>query len=90
MITDAVKALALGTASIGLNVTRTTLTGSAAACVTISHSTLAATTGVAAVSCDSSDAYLGSNGLTTYTMMNGITASNLQVPIAQNFNGANA
>jgi phosphatidylethanolamine-binding protein (PEBP) family uncharacterized protein len=90
VITDAIKSLTLGTASIGLNVTRTTSTGSAAACVTIRNSTLASTTGAAAVSCDSTYAYVGSNGLATHTMMNGITASNLQVPIAQNFNGANA
>jgi phosphatidylethanolamine-binding protein (PEBP) family uncharacterized protein len=90
VITDAIKSLTLGTASIGLNVTRTTSTGSAAACVTIRNSTLASTTGAASVSCDSTYAYVGSNGLATHTMMNGITASNLQVPIAQNFNGANA
>ena len=90
VITDAIKSLTLGTASIGLNVTRTTSTGSAAACVTIRNSTLASTTGAAAVSCDSTYAYVGSNGLATHAMMNGITASNLQVPIAQNFNGANA
>jgi phosphatidylethanolamine-binding protein (PEBP) family uncharacterized protein len=90
VIADAIKSLTLGTASIGLNVTRTTSTGSAAACVTIRNSTLASTTGAASVSCDSSYAYVGSNGLATHTMMNGITASNLQVPIAQNFNGANA
>ncbi len=90
VIADAIKSLTLGTASIGLNVSRTTSTGSAAACVTIRNSTLASTTGAASVSCDSTYAYIGSNGLATHTMMNGITASNLQVPIAQNFNGANA
>ncbi len=90
VITDAIKSLTLGTASIGLNVTRTTSTGSAAACVTVRSSTLASTTGAASVSCDSTYAYVASNGLATHTMMNGITASNLQVPIAQNFNGGNA
>jgi phosphatidylethanolamine-binding protein (PEBP) family uncharacterized protein len=90
VITDAIKPLTLATASIGLNVTRTTSTGSAAACVTVRNSTQASTTGAAAVSCDTTYAYVGSNGLATHAMMNGITASNLQVPIAQNFNGANS
>jgi phosphatidylethanolamine-binding protein (PEBP) family uncharacterized protein len=90
VIADAITSLTLGTASIALNVTRTTATGSAAACVTIRNATQASTTGAVAVNCDSTYAYIGSNGLATHTMMNGITASNLQVPIAQNFNGGNA
>ena len=45
---------------------------------------------MATVECDSSYAYVASDGLPTHTMMDGITASNLQVPIAQKFVGANA
>ena len=90
VITDAIKSLTLGTASLSLNVTRTTSTGSSAACVTVRNSTQASTTVAAAVNCDSTYAYVGSTGLATHTMMNGITASNLQFPLAQNFNGANA
>ena len=51
---------------------------------------MASTTGVATVECDATYAYVASNGLPTHTMMDGIVASNLQVPIAQNFFGANA
>ncbi len=50
----------------------------------------ASTTGVATATCDSSYAYVASNGLPTHAMMNGITATNLQVPVAQNFLGVNA
>jgi len=42
------------------------------------------------VNCDATYAYVASNGLATHSMMNGITATNLQVPIAQNFYGSNA
>lgn len=45
---------------------------------------------MATSTCDSSYAYVASNGLATHAMMNGITATNLQVPVAQNFFGANA
>ncbi len=56
----------------------------------VANSLKASTTGVATVECDSTYAYVASNGLPTHTMMDGIVASNLQVPIAQNFFGANA
>jgi hypothetical protein len=46
-------------------------------------------TGNASVACDANYAYVSSNSLATHTMMNGITATNLQVPTAQNFLGAN-
>jgi hypothetical protein len=42
------------------------------------------------VNCDGAYAYVSSNGIPTHTMMNGITATNLQVPVPQNFNGSNA
>ncbi|WP_374351914.1 YHYH protein [Chitinimonas sp.] len=42
------------------------------------------------MSCDSSYAYVSSDGIATHAMMNGITATNLQVPTTQNFLGGNA
>ena len=60
------------------------------ACARIASSLKASTTGVATVTCDGTYAYVASNGLATHTMMDGIVASNLQVPIAQNFYGSNA
>ena len=71
--------------------TTTTTSGSQSqACVIVANSLMASTTGVATVECDATYAYVASNGLPTHTMMDGIVASNLQVPIAQNFFGANA
>ncbi|QCB46173.1 YHYH protein [Hydrogenophaga sp. PAMC20947] len=60
------------------------------ACARVANSLKASTTGVATVECDGIYAYVASNGLPTHTMMDGIVASNLQVPIAQSFFGANA
>jgi phosphatidylethanolamine-binding protein (PEBP) family uncharacterized protein len=60
------------------------------ACARVADSLKASTTGVATVQCDETYAYVASNGLPTHTMMDGIVASNLQVPIAQDFRGANA
>lgn len=43
------------------------------------------------LTCDSAYAYVGSYGIQAkHAMMNGITATNQQVPIPQNFTGANA
>ena len=59
-------------------------------CGYVTDSLKASTTGVATATCDSSYAYVASNGLATHATMNGITATNLQVPVAQNFFGINA
>jgi hypothetical protein len=59
-------------------------------CTLIGDSLRASTTGIATSSCDNTYAYIASNGLATHPMMNGITATNLQVPLAVNFSGANA
>lgn len=64
--------------------------GAAANCAHVRNSLLASTTGTATVSCDGSYAAIASHGLPTHAMMHGITATNLQVPIAQDFTGANA
>lgn len=60
------------------------------ACLYVKNSVAASTTGTATVTCDTSYAYMASNGIATHTMMNGITATNLQVPIPQSFTGTNA
>jgi phosphatidylethanolamine-binding protein (PEBP) family uncharacterized protein len=60
------------------------------ACAHIANSLKASTTGVATVECDDTYAYVAADGLATHTMMDGIIASNLQVPIAQKFFGTNA
>ncbi len=64
--------------------------GRSQACARVADSLEASTTGVATVECDSTYAYVASDGLPTHIMMDGIVASNLQVPIAQNFFGADA
>lgn len=89
LVTDAISSLTLGKAVLNLNATRApNPTGSTANCVQIRNSTRASKSGTASVSCDADYAYVGSNGITTQPMMNGITSTNLQVPIPVNFNGS--
>lgn len=90
ILTQAISSITLGKASLSLSYSRTNVTSSVNNCLNIQNSTLASTTGKASVSCDNDYAYISSDGLATHPMMNGITATNLQVPIAQNFMGANA
>jgi hypothetical protein len=66
------------------------LTSDSVNCTYIKTSVTASTTGTATVTCDTSYAYMASTGIATHTMMNGITGTNLQVPIAQTFTGTNA
>ena len=55
------------------------------------HTSLAGTPNAqAAVACDGQYAYVSSTGLSSRRMMDGITATNLQVPTAQNFLGSHA
>ena len=93
-LTKALSFVTLGSASLNLGYARnstTTITSTASAnCTQIGNSLKASTTGSASVTCDSTYAYVASNGLATHTMMDGITATNLQVPTAQNFYGSNA
>ena len=89
MVTDAISSLKLGSAVLNLGATRTTNTGSSTGCAYINSSTRASKSGTASVSCDGTYAYVGSIGITTQPMMNGITSTNLQVPIPVNFQGAN-
>jgi len=88
VLTKAIASLTLGSASLTLGYDRSNPTGGAANCFNIRSSTLASNTGYPIVSCDSQYAYISSVALPSHTMMNGITATNLQVPLTQNFLGA--
>ena len=86
---SAISSLTLGSATLNLNYTRTAASpGYATNCQNIRNSLSASTSGRASVSCDGTYAYVGSGGLPTHTMMDGITATNLQVPLEQNFFGS--
>jgi phosphatidylethanolamine-binding protein (PEBP) family uncharacterized protein len=88
VLASAMSSITLGTASISLTATRAaTATGLTTGCGYIASSLRASTTGSASVGCDANYGYISSNGLASHAMMNGITATNLQVPLAQNFFG---
>lgn len=90
-LTAAIAPLTLASGSITLGYDRTSgRAGSAPACGTVRDSLLADPALGATASCDDTYAYVGSAGIASHDMMAGITASNLQVPIPQNFQGANA
>jgi phosphatidylethanolamine-binding protein (PEBP) family uncharacterized protein len=87
----AIAPLTLATASVSMGYSRTaTSSGSSSGCAYVRSSVAASTTGDAYVNCDQTYAYVGSTGLASHAMMNAITATNLQVPVAQNFLGSNA
>ena len=88
---SALASLTLGTAALTMsyNAPGASGNGHTSACGYVQESTRASKFGTASVSCDGSYAYLSSNGLATHSMMDGITATNLQVPTAQNFLGQN-
>lgn len=92
MVTDAIAGLTLGSATLNLTYTRTN-SGASPACVMIRDSTRGSRSGTPNVSCDNTYAYISSIGIPTGpslpVMMNGITSTNLQIPIPQNFQGAN-
>jgi uncharacterized protein (TIGR03437 family) len=87
-VTDAIASLTLASASLTLGFSRTTNTGSSTACGYIGNSLKASKSGTATVACDGTYGYISSLGTTTAQKMNGITSTNLQVPTAQNFQGA--
>lgn len=92
---SAISSITLGSSALNVNYARgssvtTTLNNPSTNCSYVSASLSASTTGVATSTCDDTYAYIASNGLAGHTMMNGITATNLQVPVAQNFYGGNA
>jgi phosphatidylethanolamine-binding protein (PEBP) family uncharacterized protein len=87
----AMPSITLGTAALSLSYNRTATAGGLGTnCGLVSSSVKASTSGAASVGCDSSYAYVASSGLATHAMMDGITASNLQVPLGQKFFGSNA
>ena len=80
----------LGQATLEASYSRTsTSTGASMACQTIRNSIQANAQVPVSVNCDQNYAYVSSKGLPSHAMMNGITATNLQVPTAQNFWGSN-
>lgn len=90
LLQSAMAPLTLGTATLNLSYTRTTMTGSSSNCLNVRNSLAATNSGNASVGCDSTYAYVSSFGIAGHSMMNGITATNLQVPVSQNFLGSNA
>ena len=91
VLASAISGMTLGSAALNVTYNRSaTATGLGANCLNVRNSIAASTTGNASVSCDSTYAYVGSGALATHAMMTGIVASNLQIPVEQNFFGASA
>ena len=92
-VTEALQSITLATAKLNLAYTRATAKPSSAAainCALIQASMAGYAAGVG-VDCSAADyAHISSTGLPGHTMMNGIAATNLQVPVAQDFKGSNA
>ncbi|WP_164846078.1 YHYH protein [Inhella crocodyli] len=87
----ALQPLLLGSASLTLSHTRDANSpGLSAACQRVRASLAGTPNAQAAVACDGQYAYVSSTGLSSRRMMDGITATNLQVPTAQNFLGSHA
>ncbi len=95
VVTSALSGITLASASITVSYTRTAAptTTAASNCAMIRDSS-AAYAATVSVDCSTSDSSnlgaVASPGIALHTMMNGITATNLQVPIRQNFLGTNA
>lgn len=89
VLANAIASLTLDSASLSVSYSRATYS-TATQCGYVRSSVAASNVGIATVSCDSTYAYIASTGLATHAMMNGITATNLQVPTAQDFFGTNA
>ena len=88
---NAITPLTLGTAKLNLSYARTgSSPGNSAACLQIRNAFMASTTAHAGVGCDATYAYISSTSLPNHTLMDGITATNLQVPTAQHFAGTTA
>jgi phosphatidylethanolamine-binding protein (PEBP) family uncharacterized protein len=87
----AMPSITLGTATLSLSYNRGASAGGLGTnCGLVASSLKASTTGAASVGCDTTYAYVAASGLATHAMMDGITASNLQVPLGQKFFGSNA
>ncbi len=94
VVTAAIQSITLATAVLNVTATRTlttTTTSVAATNCALIQTTAASYGATVAVDCTATDyGKITSQGLPNHAMMNGITATNLQVPLAQNFLGANA
>ena len=98
VVTAAIAALKLGTAALNVTATRTTTgtgststTSAATNCALIQASVANYAAAGVSVDCSASDyGKLASMGLPAHAMMNGITASNLQVPLPTDFTGDKA
>jgi phosphatidylethanolamine-binding protein (PEBP) family uncharacterized protein len=81
----------LAQSTLSINYSRNAnATGGTTECQQIRSSIAANASQAVSVNCDAQYAYMSSFGLPSHEMMNGIVATNLQVPIAQNFWGSNA
>lgn len=88
-LTAAIAGMTLASAKLDLSYSRNFL-GTSTPCLNIRNSTNAAVGTKASVSCDGVYAYVGGDALASEPMMNGIVATNLQVPIGQRLLGFNA
>jgi phosphatidylethanolamine-binding protein (PEBP) family uncharacterized protein len=86
----ALAPVTLGTATLTVSYARAASpSGSTVACTLVRDSLAGSPSGGASVGCDATYAYVSATSLAAHAMMYGITATNLQVPVAQNFLGAN-
>lgn len=95
LVASAIAPLTLVSASLNVSYSRdpSTAPGSGTNCLYIRNSLQVAKSGATSIGCDGTYAYISSIGLpvgsTSDSMMNGITSTNLQVPTATDFQGAN-
>ena len=95
LVSSTISSLTLSTAKLTLSYSRnsSTATGSSKNCVYLRQSLAVAESGTTGVACDSTYAYVSSLGLPSGTVsdptMNGMTTTNLQIPTATDFLGAN-
>ena len=93
VVTSALAGITLASARINVSYTRQSVTPTTTAainCALLRDST-AAYAATVSVDCSASDyGAVASQGIALHTMMNGITATNLQVPVPQAFTGSNA
>lgn len=93
VVTNAIKSITLGSALLNTTYTRQSSTPSTTAAINCAliQASVAPYAVSASVDCSASDyGKIASQGMASHVMMDGITATNLQVPIAQAFTGDNA
>ena len=92
-VSAAIKPFTLGVSALNVSYARATTTPSTTAAVNCAfiNNSMAGYAATVGVDCTASDyGKVASLGLANHPMMNGIVASNLQMPLAQNFLGSNA